>query len=29
MIDTIEGPKPLIELLPMAFSREELGDPQL
>jgi cytidine deaminase len=26
MIDTVEGPKPLIELLPMAFSREELGD---
>jgi cytidine deaminase len=25
LIDTVEGPKPMIEVLPMAFSREDLA----
>src|SRR6476660_8852188 len=25
LVDTIEGPKPMIEILPLAFGREDLG----
>lgn len=29
MVDTVDGPKPMIEVLPLAFSREDLDDARL